>query len=57
MDLLHIVAVRVAPALASGLIALGIAENHAEVIALGIATAIAVAGEGAFKLAKKKGWL
>lgn len=42
MDWLHMVAIRLAPALASGLVTFGVAANHAEIIALGAATAVAV---------------
>lgn len=57
MDILHIIAVRVAPAIASGLIAIGVAQNHAEIIAIGAATTVAVVIEGVHKHAKNKGWL
>lgn len=57
MDILHIIAVRAAPAISSGLIAVGVAQNHAEVIAIGVATAVAVIIEGIHKHAKNKGWL
>lgn len=54
MEALHILAVRIAPALASGLVAIGVAQGHAEVIALGAATAIAVGIEMLVKLRKAK---
>lgn len=54
MEALHIVAVRVAPAVASGLITIGVSAGHAEVIALGIVTAVAVGIEALVKWRKKK---
>lgn len=54
MDALHIMAVRLAPVLASGLVSIGVANNHAEVIALGVATGIAVAVEGFVKWRKQR---
>jgi len=56
MEVLHIIAVRAAPALASGLITVGVASDHAEVIALGVVTAMAVLIEGGAKWGRKKGW-
>lgn len=54
MDALHIIAVRLAPALASGLVSVGVATNHAEIIALGAVTTVAVAIEAAVKWFNKK---
>lgn len=54
MEALHIVAVRLAPALASGLISLGVAQNHAELIAIGALTAVAVGVEAIVKWRNKK---
>lgn len=54
MEALHIMAVRLAPALASGLISIGVAQNHAEIIALGALTAVAVAAEAVLKWRKAK---
>jgi len=54
MDALHIIAVRLAPALASGLVSIGVTTNHAEVIALGALTGLAVAVEAAVKWFNKR---
>jgi len=54
MEALHIIAVRLAPALASGLVSIGVAAGHAEVIALGAATAVAVGVEAFLKWRAKK---
>lgn len=54
MEWLHVVAVRLAPALASGLMSVGVATDHAEIIALGAVTALAVAIEMLAKLRKAK---
>lgn len=54
MEALHIIAVRLAPALASGLVSVGVATNHAEVIAIGALTAVAVAVEAIAKWRNKK---
>lgn len=37
MDWAYQIAVRTAPAISSGLVSLGVASNHAEAIALGVA--------------------
>jgi len=49
---LYVLAARVAPSLASGLITFGIASNHAEVIAIGVTTAVVAAGEVIWRLTK-----
>lgn len=54
MEALHIIAVRLAPAVASGLISIGVAAGHAEVIAIGLLTAIAVGAEAVMKWRAKK---
>lgn len=55
MDALHSVAIRLAPAVASGLVTIGVAQGHAEVIALGLVTAVVVVAEAIWKWRKKKG--
>lgn len=50
MERLYITAARLAPALASGLVVAGVAENHAEVIALGLVTAVAALVEYVWRL-------
>lgn len=55
MEALHIMAVRLAPALASGLVTIGVAAGHAEVIAIGALTAVAVGVEAFMKWRKKSG--
>jgi len=50
MDWLYVTAARIAPALASGLVVGGVAQSHAEVIALGAATAAAVVIEWLLRL-------
>lgn len=54
MEALHIIAVRLAPAFASGLVTLGVANGHAEVIALGALTALAVGVEAIIKWRAKR---
>lgn len=55
MDFLYIIAARAAPAIAGAVTALGIASEHSEVIAIGLATAVAAGLELVVRLYKQKG--
>lgn len=54
MDWAYQIAVRTAPAIASGLVSLGVAASHSEAIALGIVLGVVSFAELAFKAWNKR---